>query len=141
MLSRTQLQKDLIAHPRFVTLLQAVTFNGRRVSIDEIIDWAHANWTEFADLAGIKEEPKTAKKVVTTQQGRALKSSLTRTLGNSVSVSKRGKYSFSVHAISLPDIDIREALAANECTITKTISGKFGKAGIFAEALLYIVSI
>ena len=141
MLTRNQLQKDLIANPKFLTIVQAVIFNGQRVSIGEVIDWAHANWAEFADMAGIEEEAKPTKSVVTGQQGRALKASLIETLGQSVSVRKRGKYSFSVDALGVSDSDIRNALTSNGCSITKTIAGQFGTAGIFSEALLYIVTI
>ena len=56
MLTRNQLQRDLIANPQFLTIIQAVIFNGQRVSIGEVIDWAHANWAEFADIVGIEEE-------------------------------------------------------------------------------------
>ncbi len=141
MLTRNQLQSDLIANPQFLTIVQAVIFNGQRVSIGEVIDWAHANWAEFADMAGIEEESKPAKAIVTSTQGRALKASLTETLGQSVSVRKRGKYSFSVDALGASDSDIREAITSRECNIEKTIAGQFGTAGIFAADLLYIVTI
>jgi hypothetical protein len=141
MLTRNQLQKDLIANPKFLTIVQAVIFNGQRVSIGEVIDWAHANWAEFADMAGIEEEAKPTKSVATSQQARALKASLIETLGQSVSVRKRGKYSFSVDALGVNDSDIRDALTSNGCIITKTVADQFGTAGIFSEALLYIVTI
>jgi hypothetical protein len=141
MLTRNQLQEDLIANPKFLTIVQAVIFNGQRVSIGEVIDWAHANWAEFADMAGIEEETKPTKSVATSQQGRDLKASLIETLGESVSVRKRGKYSFSVDALGASDSDIRDALNSRGCSITKTIADQFGTAGIFSEALLYIVTI
>ena len=141
MITRNQLQKDLIENPQFLTIVQAVIFNGQRVSIGEVIDWAHANWDEFADMAGIEEEAKPVKAVATSQQGRALKANLIETLGQSVSVRKHGKYSFSVDSLSSTDSEIRDALASSDCTIVKTVAGKFGTAGIFAEALLYIVTI
>ena len=141
MLTRNQIQSDLIANPQFLTIVQAVIFNGQRVSIGEVIDWAHANWAEFADMAGIEEESKPAKAIVTSAQGRALKASLTETLGQSVSVRKRGKYSFSVDALGANDSDIRDALTSRDCSTVKTIAGQFGTAGIFSEALLYIVTI
>jgi len=141
MLTRNQLQSDLIANPQFLTIVQAVIFNGQRVSIGEVIDWAHSNWEEFADMAGIEEEPKPAKAIVTSAQGRVLKAALTETLGQSVSVRKRGKYSFSVDALGLSDADIRDALTSRDCNIVKTIAGQFGTAGIFAADLLYIVTV
>jgi len=100
-----------------------------------------ANWAEFTDIAGIEEESKPAKEIVTSAQGRALKASLTETLGQSVSVRKRGKYSFSVDALGSSDSDIRQAITSKDCSIVKTIAGQFGTAGIFADDLLYIVTI
>ena len=141
MLTRNQLQSDLIANPQFLTIVQAVIFDGQRVSIGEVIDWAHANWAEFADIAGIEEKSKPAKEIVTSAQGRALKASLTETLGQSVSVRKRGKYSFSVDALGSSDSDIRQAITSKDCSIAKTIAGQFGTAGIFADDLLYVVTI
>jgi hypothetical protein len=141
MLTRNQLQKDLTANPKFLSIVQAVIFNGQRVSINEVIDWAFSNWDEFADMAGIEEEAEPTKSVATSQQGRALKASLIKTLGQSVSVRKRGKYSFSVDALSSTDSEIRAALRSNSCTIVKTIDGQFGTAGIFSGALIYIVTI
>jgi len=61
MLTRNQLQSDLIANPYFLITIQALIFNGQRVSIGEMIDWAHANWDEFADMVGIEEEAKPTK--------------------------------------------------------------------------------
>jgi hypothetical protein len=81
------------------------------------------------------------KAIVTTIQGRALKASLTETLGQSVSVCKRGKYNFSVDALGQSDSDIRAAITSRDCSIVKTISGKFGTAGIYSDALLYIVTL
>lgn len=141
MLTRNQIQSDLIANPQFLTIVQAVIFNGQRVSIGEVIDWAHSNWAEFADMAGIEEESKPVRATVTSAQGRALKASLTETLGQSVSVRKRGKYSFSVDALGMSDLEIRDALNASQCTIVKTVSGLFGTAGIWANELEYIVTI
>tara|TARA_R110002049_G_C8818787_1_gene534261 strand:+ start:112 stop:537 length:426 start_codon:yes stop_codon:yes gene_type:complete len=141
MLTRHQLQRDLIANPKFLSIVQAVTFNGQRVSIDEVIDWAHSNWAEFADIAGIEEEAKPVRASVTSAQGRTLKAELIETLGQSVSVRKRGKYSFSVTALSMSDSEIRDALNASQCTIVKTVSGLFGTAGIRANDLEYIVTI
>jgi hypothetical protein len=81
------------------------------------------------------------KAIITTIQGRALKASLIETLGQSVSVHKRGKYSFSVDALGKSDSDIRAAITSRDCSIVKTISGKFGTAGIYSDALLYIVTL
>ena len=36
---------------------------------------------------------------------------------------------------------LNEALTSNGCIITKTVADQFGTAGIFSEALLYIVTI
>ena len=141
MLTRNQLQKDLTANPKFLSIVQAVIFNGQRVSINEVIDWAFSNWDEFADMAGIEEEAKPTKSVATSQQGRALKASLIKTLGQSISVRKRGKYSFSVDALGMSDDAIRNALISNNCTITKTVSGLFGAIGPYANDLEYIVTI
>ena len=141
MLTRNQIQGDLIANPKFLSIVQAVIFNGQRVSIGEVIDWAHSNWNEFVDMAGIEEEPEPVRAVASSQQGRALKANLIKTLGQSVSVRKHGKYSFSVDALGASDSVIRDALASGDCTISKTVAGKFGTAGIFAESLIYIVTI
>jgi len=142
MLTRNQLQKDLLENPQFLTIVQAVIFNGQRVSIGEVIDWAHTNWEEFADMAGIEEEEaKPVRAIVTSAQGRALKAKLIETLGQSVSVRKRGQYSFSVFALGMSDSDIRDALNASQCAIVKTVSGRFGTAGIWANELEYMVTI
>ena len=87
------------------------------------------------------QEANPVKAVATSQQGRALKANLIKTLGQSVSVRKHGKYSFSVDALGASDSVIRDALASGDCTISKTVAGKFGTAGVFAESLLYIVTI
>jgi hypothetical protein len=55
MITRKQLLSDLIANPQFIVTVQAVIFNGKRISIGEVVDWAHANQAEFADIAGIEE--------------------------------------------------------------------------------------
>ena len=81
------------------------------------------------------------KATVTSIQGRALKAVLTETLGQAVSVRKRGKYSFSVDALGASDSDIRAAINTSECSVLKTIAGQFGTAGIFAADLLYIVTV
>jgi hypothetical protein len=141
MLTRNQLQSDLIASPQFLSIVQAVIFNGQRVSIGEVIDWAHANWAEFADMANIKEEAEPVKTAVTSAQARTLKACLVAILGQSVSVRKRGKYSFSVDALGMSDDAIRNALSSNDCTVTKTISGLFGAIGPYANDLEYVVTL
>jgi len=78
MLTRNQLQSDLIANPQFLTIVQAVIFNGQRVSIGEVIDWAHANWAEFADIAGIEEESKPTEAVITLNHNDQVKTSSDR---------------------------------------------------------------
>tara|TARA_B110000495_G_scaffold202306_1_gene222041 strand:+ start:1293 stop:1553 length:261 start_codon:yes stop_codon:yes gene_type:complete len=86
----------------------------------------------------MKSSEKTA---VTSTQGRTLKAELVAILGQSVSVRKRGKYSFSVDALGMSDSEIREALNASQCTIVKTVSGLFGTAGIWANELEYVVTL
>jgi hypothetical protein len=86
----------------------------------------------------MKSSEKTA---VTGTQGRTLKAKLVAILGQSVSVRKRGKYSFSVDALGMSDDAIRNALSSNDCTVTKTVSGLFGAVGPYANDLEYIVTL
>jgi len=78
MLTRNQIQSDLIANPQFLTIVQAVIFNGQRVSIGEVIDWAHANWAEFADMAGIEEESEPTEAAITLNYNDQVKTSSDR---------------------------------------------------------------
>jgi hypothetical protein len=81
------------------------------------------------------------KTAVTSTQGRTLKAELIAILGQSVSVRKLGKYSFSIDALGMIDAAIRDALSSKGCTVVKTVSGRFGKVGPFANDLEYIVTI
>ena len=81
------------------------------------------------------------KTAVTSTQGRTLKAELIAILGQSVSVRKRGKYSFSIDALGMSDDAIRNALSSKDCTVTKTVSGQFGAIGPYANDLEYIVTL
>jgi hypothetical protein len=138
MKTRNEIKADLIANPSFLTIITASIFH-RHADIEEVVEWALSNYSDFCDIAGLQEEVKPTKEAVTSAQGKEIKARLTETLGKSVSICKNGKYSLAMHALGKSDDEIKAALLSSGCNILKTVKGKFGS-GAYANALLYIVT-